>query len=249
MRHHLAESPLGDAFNFKRVNKLVGNGRLGIIKVVFYAKINYFCNMNQFGIATDYPVDVRVLQAEMGQYKAPSMKIQRLAKQGDLIRLRRNLYLIPDERPVNTFLVANSILAPSYVSGLSALWYYGVIPEFVYEVISMTTKRSTVYLNPLGTFRYVSLPLDYYQAGIVMEPIDGRDVFFASKEKALCDYIYMTHGLNLRYTGEILRWMEDEMRFDMDIIASMDLSVLRQCAIFGHKRQMIEKIANIISHG
>ena len=205
--------------------------------------------MNEFETITETTATLEVLKAEMEQYKAPSMKIQRLARQGELIRLRRDMYLVPDGRPVNTFLVANCIVAPSYVSGLSALWYYGIIPEFVYEVISMTPKHSVVYSNTVGSFRYVSLPMEYYQYGITTKDIDGREVLFASKEKALCDYIVMTHRLNLRYSGEILRWMEEEMRFDMDIIAGMDVDVLRRCAILGRKRPMIEKIANIIKHG
>lgn len=47
-------------------------------------------------------------------------------------------------------LIANRLLTPSYVSMSTALRYYGMIPEAVYIIQSMTTKESREYENSVG---------------------------------------------------------------------------------------------------
>lgn len=47
-------------------------------------------------------------------------------------------------------LIANRLLIPSYVSMSTALRYYGMIPEAVYIIQSMTTKESREYENSVG---------------------------------------------------------------------------------------------------
>src|SRR3546814_12610637 len=69
-----------------------------------------------------------------------------------------------DRRP-EPFLLANHIFGPSYVSVETALSYYGLIPERVYETTSMTTQAPRKFNTPLGTFTYTRLPLPYYAFG------------------------------------------------------------------------------------
>ncbi len=191
------------------------------------------------------PVTSGLIAASLQDYTNPDAKIERMTKNGELIRLRRDLYMDTASGPVNAFLAANYILTPSYVSGLSALWFYGIIPEYVYDTISMTTKRAVSFNNELGRFSYVSCPKDYFPIGVTKATQNGNTFLIAGKEKALSDLILMTPNLNLRYRKEILNWLEEDMRMDMDILSEMNLDILGQCADTGRKRTMLTQIIKI----
>ena len=75
-----------------------------------------------------------------------------------------------------------------------ALYHYGIIPERVVEVTSMTTRRGKVYDLSIGRFSYAHSPLDFYPFGIDrVENIDKTGFLMASPEKVLCDKLQM-HG-------------------------------------------------------
>lgn len=78
-------------------------------------------------------------------HKRPNDKISELVKSGDLIALKRGLYL-PGERTnlaaPEPFLTANYLGGPSYISLETALSYWGLIPERVYEISSITMQLS-----------------------------------------------------------------------------------------------------------
>ncbi len=67
--------------------------------------------------------------------------------------VRRGLYvaIAPDTPRPESFLLANHVYGPSYVSMDSALSFYGMIPERVYEISSATTKTSRQFRTPAGT--------------------------------------------------------------------------------------------------
>ena len=147
---------------------------------------------------------------------------------------------------LNEFLIANHLHGPSYVSTYTALRYYGLIPENVQETISVTIGIAKSYVNSIGTFRYVHCSRDYYHIGI--RSVFENDIRFliASPEKALCDLIIFTSNLNLRYKDEVKRYLESDMRIEIDEIKNFDLDILRECAEFGKKKKMITQIIKII---
>jgi len=101
-----------------------------------------------------------------------------------------------------SFLLANHISGPSYVSLESALSYYGLIPERVFEVASMTVKASRKFTTPLGVYTYTRLPLPYYAFGIRPQLLtDKQQVMMASPEKALADKIVITSGVLFKQEG------------------------------------------------
>ncbi|MCJ7715734.1 MAG: hypothetical protein MUO54_04345, partial [Anaerolineales bacterium] len=61
-----------------------------------------------------------------------------------IIKLRNGWYCLPDflEENFSTWIIANLVHEPSYISLESALSYYNVIPEGVYMTTSVTTNRS-----------------------------------------------------------------------------------------------------------
>lgn len=64
-------------------------------------------------------------------------------KKGYIMKLRNGWYCLPEffEESYSTWIIANSVHTPSYISLESALGYYGLIPEGVFMTTSVTTKR------------------------------------------------------------------------------------------------------------
>ena len=205
--------------------------------------------MNSLKQIKNIPITNNTICGLFPDIVAKNQKVQELKKAGDLIRLKRGLYVVSPQQSgvaISTELIANHLYGPSYVSMHSALHYYGLIPEMVYTMQSMTTKHSRIFENSLGRFQYISCPASYYNIGL--KQIKSGDVQFvmASPEKALCDLIVNTHGLNLRYKKEVLECLEYDFRLDMEAFEKMDPAVFRQCAEVGKKRVTLNLIAKIL---
>ena len=72
------------------------------------------------------------------------LQISRWVKTGKIIRLHKGLYTLAEpyrKVPCEPSTIANRLKQPSYVSLHSALSWYGMIPEFVPVVTSITTAR------------------------------------------------------------------------------------------------------------
>lgn len=195
------------------------------------------------------PIGVSAIESAMPDYNFIQNKICSMEHNGQLIRLRRGLYVQPPSvtgKIISLELVANHIYSPSYVTGLYALRYYGLIPELVYTVTSATTGLSKRFVNKLGTFEYRRFASDYYHIGIRIQDGDGCSFLIASPEKALCDLICMTSHLNLRYMRETMAYLEEDLRFDMDAFWGMDKSIFEQCVQVGAKRTMIGNLIKLI---
>ena len=203
----------------------------------------------QFG---NTPVDFATVASVFPDIKCKHNKICSLEKRGDLIRLKQGMYVVhPDvsQQCVSLFLIGNALYGPSYISLQSALRYYGLIPEQVFTICSMTTKPTQILHNSLAWFEYVHTDPAVFPIGI-REVAYGNDmsVLIASPEKALCDLIADISHLNLRYRDEILVWLEEDIRFDMDELFRFDTNIMREYAKVGKKKTMINQLINIIEH-
>lgn len=107
---------------------------------------------------------------------------------GLFVKVRNNYYTLKDSHP-SSYLIANKLYQPSYVSLEKALSHYGVIPEVVYTVTSVTTKLPREFTTPLGTFGYQRIKKEAF-TGYSLHMVDGEKALFAEVEKALADYLY-----------------------------------------------------------
>lgn len=103
-------------------------------------------------------------------------------------KLRNGFYLLAESNPPPFFL-ANTLYQPSYVSLEKALAHYGIIPETVYTVTSVTTKPTRVFATVRGTFSYQRIKQEAF-AGYGPVKLDQVTVLLADREKALADYLY-----------------------------------------------------------
>ena len=160
-----------------------------------------------------------------------SDKARRLEQEGRIIRLKKGLYVrsIDDGAQPVAELIANHLYGPSYVSMQSALRHYGLIPERTYSTLSMTIKHSRCFDTPLGRFDYYSCGVDYFPIGISQHYENNMQFLIASPEKAMCDLLVKTRGLDVDSLSNLVDYFEDDLRFDMDSLKSFDINILRQC--------------------
>ena len=145
--------------------------------------------------------------------------IIRWTKKGLLIRLRQGYYTFPEykEKPDFALYFANRIYRPSYVSLHTALAFYGIIPEGVVQITSVTSLKTMSFSNEFGDYEYKSIKADLI-FGFDLKPIaDGRTLRIARPEKALLDLLYLYPFYNTVQELENLRLDEDFLRDDTDL--------------------------------
>ena len=203
--------------------------------------------LEQFGIV---PVDYGVLRSVYSNYSFPRNKIAALEQEGKIIRLKRGCYVVsPDvsKQLLSVELIANHIYGPSYVSMESALRYYGLIPEQVYTVRSMTVNRSKKFENSIGYFEYISVPHKYYPIGVSQQMVQDKYIFLiASPEKALCDMIIATPRLLIQSERALRAYLEDDLRFDMSALDTMNVDIIKECIETGKKKSILELLLKIL---
>src|SRR3989344_5083863 len=72
---------------------------------------------------------------------AADFLLYRYHKKKYITRIKRGLYTFPDVS-VSELFIACKLCEPSYISLETALSYWGVIPETVYEITSITPKTT-----------------------------------------------------------------------------------------------------------
>lgn len=125
------------------------------------------------------------------------LQINRWVKDGKIIKLHKGLYTLAEPyRKIipEPFCIANSLKRVSYVSVYSALSWYGMIPEFVPVVTSITAGRPQTIETPLGMFEFRHISNKYFWGYRQVELKFRQIAFIALPEKALLDLIYLTPG-------------------------------------------------------
>jgi predicted transcriptional regulator of viral defense system len=143
----------------------------------------------------------------------------RWANKGLLIRLRQGYYTFPEFKSEPDFRLyfANRIYRPSYVSLHTALAFYGIIPEAVVQITSVTTLKTISFINVFGEYIYKSIK-ENLMFGYDLKPIsDGRTIQLARPEKALLDLLYLYPFYNTVNELEELRLDEDFLHDDLNL--------------------------------
>lgn len=121
-------------------------------------------------------------------------QISRWSKQKLILKLKRGVYLLNDtDRKINpsrTF-IANLLYPPSYISTEYALGFYGLIPERVADITSVTVKKTTTFKNFLGCFRYQHIKPECFKGYVEMKDENNFSFFIAEPAKAIVDFLYL----------------------------------------------------------
>lgn len=145
--------------------------------------------------------------------------LTRWTKKGYLVRLRQGYFAFPAYKGKKdyTLYFANRIYRPSYISLHTALAFYGVIPEAVVQITSVTTLKTASFSNPFGEYTYHNVK-ERLMFGYELKPMaDSRTMQFASPEKALLDLLYLYPFYDNEQEMEALRLDEDYLHDDLHI--------------------------------
>ncbi|MEP6795506.1 MAG: hypothetical protein ABJB16_14345 [Saprospiraceae bacterium] len=194
----------------------------------------------------EQPITKHILLNLLKDYKRPYDKINELVKQGVLVVVKRGIYITGQNQHTaipEPFLLANHLLGPSYVSLDSALSYWGLIPERVYETSSMTIHTSKIYKTPVGVFSYIHTPLPYYSFGIKqLELTKKQSVLIATPEKALCDKIITTSGILLRSVKQVKEFLTDDLRMEESALRQLNVNEINSWVIDAPKKTSLNML-------
>lgn len=207
-------------------------------------------SLNQLEQLGEVPFSNGLIKTLLADYRRPNDKVSELLTDQALIPIKRGLYVLNPKRtgrPLSLPLIANILYGPSYVSLDFALSYYGLIPEAVYEITSVTTGRAKTYDTPVGRFSYEHASLKSYPLGIASVANESGHFFLmATPEKALCDKLIQTSNLRINSVKTMLSYLEQDLRLDLDEFAKFDPELLRRIAASGVKPHLHNILCNIL---
>ncbi len=181
-------------------------------------------------------LDYHFLLTYLKDFAKPRDKITRYLRNGDLIRVKKGLYVLGEpyrKNLVSLEVLANLIYGPSYLSLEYALSFYGFIPERVECITSMTTQKNKLFRTPLGVFSYKHLAAKKYHEGLVQHTLDGKRYFImASPEKAIAD-ILEQHKPFLKL-NDLLEFLFDNLRIEETYIKELSIRNLTKLADLYH---------------
>ncbi len=150
--------------------------------------------------------------------------LTRWVKKGYLVKLRQGYYAFPEykNRPDFAMYIANRIYKPSYISLHTALSFYGMIPEAVVQITSVTSLKTISFANDFGEYSYSTVK-ENLMFGYDLKPMsEGRALHFAKPEKALLDLLYLYPFYDSLEELEELRLDEDYMNNDLNTVLFLD---------------------------
>ena len=170
--------------------------------------------------------DYQSLLDVVHEYARPRMKISGMLAKGDIIRVKKGLYILGESlrrRPFCRELLANLIYGPSCLSLEYALHYYGLTPERAEILTSVTCGRSRTFDTPVGMFSYRMIPMEAFRTGMDrVELDDGRSFLMAVPEKALADRIVADRGAGMTTRKELHGYLLSSLRIDPGRLRELD---------------------------
>ena len=137
---------------------------------------------------------------------------------GYIVSLRQGWYAFADylQQPDYARYFAGKICAPSYISLHTALSFYGIIPEAVVEITSVTTQKTCRFENAFGQFSYQTIRPRLFWGFEPKTMRDGKQYMMATPEKAIIDLLYLYPQYATLDEMRELRFDEDWMREELN---------------------------------
>lgn len=186
---------------------------------------SYLMEKNKKNTALGY-LNHLSLMDDLKNYASPKSKLTTLIKSGEIIRIKRDLYLPGNESDYSVMTLANVIFGPSYISFETALSYYNLIPEKVHSVMSATYKKNKarIFKTPIGHFIYKYINPLVYPYGMTRMVEDDFVFLIANREKALCDSLSKIPGMASIQQLEALLF--EDLRIEKRSLLSMDVNFI-----------------------
>ncbi len=152
-------------------------------------------------------------------------QVNRAIKAGELIRVKRGIYVLADrlrDNPVHPFSLAQCLMPGSYISGESALSFHGWIPERVQSILSVTARgKSVSYEHVIFgkiEFRRMTTKPGYFLQSVARHELQHQIALIAEPVRALLDLVYLN---KLPWQG--LEYLLEGLRIDEQALTSVPL--------------------------
>lgn len=164
-------------------------------------------------------------------------------KAGYIVSLRQGWYAFADclQMPDYARFFAGKICAPSYISLHTALSFYGIIPEAVVEITSVTTRKTCRYDNAFGQFSYQTVRPRLFWGFEPKTMRDGKQYMMATPEKAVIDLLYLYPQYSSQDEMRELRFDDDWMRDELDKERLMSFAERINSAALTERIRMLRK--------
>ena len=160
-----------------------------------------------------------------------SIQLSRWTKKKLLTKLRRGVYVLPENIDINPFVLANKIFEPSYVSLESALFYYGLIPDVVVANTSVTSRKTCQFEAGGQNFIYQKMKAELF-FGYQEIKINNWGFLIATPEKAILDYFYL-HQNQLKQEDD---WNELRINKDTYLKEINKNKLFKFCKLFDNQK-------------
>lgn len=167
-------------------------------------------------------------------------QFDRWEKKGYLRKLKQGYYSLAEREITQSFLfyTANKIYSPSYISLEKALKFYGFIPEEIFQITSVSVKKTTNFLTPVGNFSYRHIKPALFFGYRLLE-FGKQKILMAEPEKAVLDYLYLYPRLRTADDFREMRMNREEFyrqidceKFKTYLTAFQNKSLARRADIF-----------------
>ena len=181
-------------------------------------------------------VTTSILKNEYHDYSNPLDKIKRDVDNGVLFRLTKGIY--ETDKNVDSYLLASSILSPSYLSFDWALSFYELIPEKVVAITSASlgVRKNKTFINRFGRFEYSDISPKAFSEGLTSLESGDYIVKIATKEKAICDSLSKWRVVN--NINDLKELLFIDKRIDIDEFNSCDFKLMSRLAALYNKKNL-----------
>ncbi len=155
--------------------------------------------------------------------------VNRALKSGELLRLRRGVYLLDQkwrDYPSHPYALAQALVPGSYVSFETALSHHGWIPEAVYTTASVTPGRKSLNFEHarFGSFSFYPLAtqVGYFLELVGRERVSEQSMLVAEPIRALIDLVCLR---KVEWQG--MGWLVEGLRIDHEHLRGISRADIR----------------------
>lgn len=133
-------------------------------------------------------------------------------KKGYITRVANGIYLFGDAEIDELYLyyLSGRVYEPSYISLESAFAFYGFIPESVYRITAVSTRKTWQTGFDKIIFSYRTINKNYF-FGYTLLNWKNTVIKMAEPEKAIIDYFYLNTEMNSAEQIAGMRFNADEI--------------------------------------
>ncbi len=171
---------------------------------------------------------------------------QRLSEwqeKGYIKKIRQGFYIFSDLQISEQVLcsISNNIYQPSYISLEMAFSLYNLIPEGVYEITSVTSKKTNNFKTDIGNFTYKHIKPEL-MFGYEIREYNGHRYLVAEIEKAMLDYLYLNSHIRDEKDFDGLRFNISEFK------AKVDMDKFKKYVDAFHSKALLARVNKFITY-